>query len=333
MHVYRVLHPNHIYLVRVFYRKGTKVVRHLVTMQDLSIEEIEKLIQDAKSYKEDHGWKADSPLFVANLFFEPSTRTRFSFEVAEKKLNLHVLNVDESASSVQKGETLYDTVRTLKALGANAVVIRHPKERYFDELLSIGLPIINAGDGCGHHPTQSLLDLMTIYEEFGTFQGLTVSIIGDIRHSRVARSNAEVLSRLGVKVLFSGPSQFQDEHNPFGTYVDINEAVVQSDVVMLLRIQHERHEEECETSKYLDLYGLTKEREKMMKQHAIIMHPAPVNRGVEIDSDLVECERSRIFQQMENGVFMRMAVLKRALVKQEEGGKERCPSSYKMQVL
>ncbi len=308
------------------------MMNHLLTMTDLSIEEIEQIIQDAANYKQNEGWKAQEKLFVANLFFEPSTRTRFSFEVAEKKLDLEVLNFEASTSSVQKGETLYDTVRTLQAIGADAVVVRHEENRYFDQLTNLGIPIINAGDGCGHHPTQSLLDLMTIYEEFGKFKGLTVSIIGDIRHSRVARSNAEVMSRLGVNVLFSGPPEWKDDQNPFGTYVDIDEAVRTSDVIMLLRIQHERHETKSETSEYLQKFGLTKEREKQMQRHAIIMHPAPVNRGVEIDSDLVECPRSRIFKQMENGVFVRMAVLKRALFQFDQGGMSLCPSSYKMPV-
>jgi len=306
---------------------------HIVTMTDLTVSEIQMLLKDARDYKWNKGWLPNETTFVANLFFEPSTRTRFSFEVAEKKLGLQVLHVEESMSSVQKGESLYDTVRTLKAIGANAVVIRHQQERYFDQLLSIGLPIINAGDGCGHHPTQSLLDLLTIFEEFQTFQGLTVSIIGDIRHSRVARSNAESLTRLGATVLFSGPPSLQDVRNPHGRYVEIEEAIEKSDVVMLLRIQHERHEVKSETSEYLKKYGLTIDRERKMKSHAIIMHPAPVNRGVEIDSSLVESEKSRIFKQMENGVYIRMAVLKKALAESSKGGDLTCPPSYGMRKL
>ncbi|MDQ0161662.1 aspartate carbamoyltransferase catalytic subunit [Bacillus alveayuensis] len=294
---------------------------HLLTMTDLSNEDILNILNDAKNYKKQHGWTADRKLFVANLFFEPSTRTKCSFEVAERKLGLEVLHVDEATSSVQKGETLYDTVRTLQSIGTNAVVIRHPKDQYFKELVGkVNIPILNAGDGCGHHPTQSLLDLLTIHEEFCRFEGLTISIIGDIRHSRVARSNAEVLTRLGANVYFSAPSVWQDEKTPYGMYIDIDEAIEISDVVMLLRIQHERHIFKTDTTDYLTSFGLTKEREKRMKAHAIIMHPAPVNRGVEIDGELVECERSRIFQQMENGVFVRMAVLKRALYKENERG-------------
>jgi aspartate carbamoyltransferase catalytic subunit len=287
---------------------------NLLTMNQLSIEEINIILRDAEMYRLGKGWTPTEMMFVSNLFFEPSTRTRFSFEVAEKKLGLQVLNFTAEQSSVQKGETLYDTVKTLESIGANAVVIRHQEDHYFEDLINkVSIPIINAGDGCGHHPTQSLLDLLTMKQEFGEFQGLTVSIHGDIRHSRVARSNAEVLTRLGATVLFSGPSEWQDSLNPVGAYVDVEEAIEKSDVVMLLRIQHERHNQKTNAENYLNEYGLTKERERRMKKDAIIMHPAPVNRGVEIDSDLIECSRSRIFKQMENGVFIRMAVLKRVL--------------------
>lgn len=287
---------------------------NLLMMNELTNEEIIEILYDAQQYKLGNGWKPSNMMFVSNLFFEPSTRTRFSFEVAEKRLGLEVLNFSAEHSSVQKGETLYDTVKTLESIGANAVVIRHQEDHFFEDLIGkVSIPIINAGDGCGHHPTQSLLDLLTIQQEFGGFKDLTVSIHGDIKHSRVARSNAEVLTRLGAKVLFSGPKEWQDPLNNNGTYVEVEEAISQSDVVMLLRIQHERHEQKANAQNYLSQYGLTKEREKQMKKHAIIMHPAPVNRDVEIDGDLIECERSRIFKQMENGVFARMAVLKRAL--------------------
>ncbi|MCY7833729.1 aspartate carbamoyltransferase catalytic subunit [Bacillus spizizenii] len=289
-------------------------MKHLTTMSELSTEEIKDLLQTAQDLK---SGKTDNWLtgkFAANLFFEPSTRTRFSFEVAEKKLGMNVLNLDGTSTSVQKGETLYDTIRTLESIGVDVCVIRHSEDEYYKELVSqVNIPILNAGDGCGQHPTQSLLDVMTIYEEFHTFKGLTVSIHGDIKHSRVARSNAEVLTRLGARVLFSGPSEWQDEENLFGTYVTMDEAVESSDVVMLLRIQNERHQSAVSQDDYLNKYGLTVERAERMKQHAIIMHPAPVNRGVEIDDCLVESEKSRIFKQMQNGVFIRMAVIQRAL--------------------
>ncbi|MDU0153423.1 aspartate carbamoyltransferase catalytic subunit [Bacillus cabrialesii] len=296
-------------------------MKHLTTMSELNIEEIKDLLQTAVDLK---SGKTDNQLtgtFAANLFFEPSTRTRFSFEVAEKKLGMNVLNLDGTSTSVQKGETLYDTIRTLESIGVDVCVIRHSEDEYYKALVSqVNIPILNAGDGCGQHPTQSLLDLMTIYEEFNTFKGITVSIHGDIKHSRVARSNAEVLTRLGARVLFSGPSEWRDEENTFGTYVSTDEAVESSDVVMLLRIQNERHQSAVSQEGYLKKYGLTVERAERMKQHAIIMHPAPVNRGVEIDDSLVESRKSRIFKQMQNGVFIRMAVIQRALQTKVERG-------------
>ncbi|MCA1030002.1 aspartate carbamoyltransferase catalytic subunit [Bacillus timonensis] len=291
-------------------------MKHLLTMNELSIEEVELLLEEAMRFSKGETWRPNEQSFVANLFFESSTRTRFSFEVAQKKLGLHVLNFEVANSSVQKGESLYDTIKTLQSLGTNAVVIRHPEDQYFLKIQNkVALSIINAGDGCGHHPTQSLLDLLTMKQEFGTFKDLTVSIIGDIRHSRVARSNAEILTRLGARVLFSSPKEWKDLTNVNGHYVTIDEAVSQSDVVMLLRIQHERHEQMMGMTKhdYHHLYGLTVERERALKKHSIIMHPAPFNRDVEIASEVVECDRSRIFKQMENGVYVRMAVLKRSL--------------------
>lgn len=295
-------------------------MKRLLTMNELSISEMEEILADAERFANGAIWRPAEQTMVANLFFEPSTRTKSSFEMAERKLGLEVIPFDPRASSVLKGETLYDTSRTFESIGIKALVIRHVEDNYFEQLLgkNLNIPIINAGDGCGNHPTQSLLDLMTIKQEFGKFEGLKVAIIGDITHSRVARSNAVALSRLGARVVFSGPAEWFDENSGLGEYEEIDQAITTSDVVMLLRIQHERHESSVETADYLEQYGLTKKREQMMKPNAIIMHPAPINRGVEIDTDLVECSRSRIFKQMENGVFVRMAVLKRVL--QQFGG-------------
>lgn len=291
---------------------------HLLTMPMLETNEIHYILNEAQLFLNGDRWQPNRETFISNLFFEPSTRTKFSFEVAERKLGLHVLNFEAETSSVQKGETLYDTVKTLESIGANIVVIRHQQDHYFDELVGkINIPIINGGDGCGHHPTQSLLDLLTIKQEFGTFEGLKIVIVGDIRHSRVARSNAEVLHRLGANVWFSGPRQWIDDSIPYGQFIDIDDAVEMADVMMMLRIQHERHAVKMVTTKndYHVQFGLTIEREKRMKKDSIIMHPAPINRGVEIADDLVECERSRIFKQMTNGVAVRMAVVKRAIEK------------------
>jgi len=285
---------------------------------DLSVEKIHKLLEEATEFSKGKVSKAKSEIYVANLFFEDSTRTKTSFDVAERKLGLTVVPFDVNASSVNKGESLYDTVKTLKSIGIDLCVIRHKKEKFYDEFKGIDISIINGGDGTGNHPSQNLLDLMTIQQEFGKFKGLKVGIVGDVKHSRVANSNAEVLRKLGAKVYFSGPEEWFNEGTIInGTYLSIDDLVKEVDVVMLLRIQHERHDsaEKMKYSgdKYHRKFGLTKEREKAMKKDAIIMHPAPINRGVEIDEDLVECSRSRIFKQMENGVFARMAILKTAL--------------------
>ncbi|WP_088043875.1 aspartate carbamoyltransferase catalytic subunit [Bacillus sp. EAC] len=290
-------------------------MNHLLKMSDLTIEEIQDLLKVAQNFANGEKTNLERQTFVANLFFENSTRTRFSFEVAQKKLGLDVINLAVESSSIQKGETLYDTVKTLKAIGVEAVVIRHTEDEYFQEIEDAGMPILNAGDGCGNHPTQCLLDLLTIQQEFGSFNGLKIAIVGDLRHSRVARSNAEALTRLGAEVFFSSPDEWKDEKNPHGIYKDLDELVKEVDVMMLLRVQHERHDSETNhiMENYLQKHGLTIERESKMKSNSIIMHPAPFNRDVEIASELVECERSRIFKQMENGVYVRMAVLKRAL--------------------
>ncbi|GLV61931.1 aspartate carbamoyltransferase [Bacillus mycoides] len=289
---------------------------HLLTMSELSELEISEILKDAEDFANGKERKTTEQTFVANLFFENSTRTRFSFEVAEKRLGLDVLNFSADSSSVQKGETLYDTIKTLESIGTKAVVIRHEQDRYFDELKDqVNIPILNAGDGCGNHPTQCLLDLLTIKQEFGRFEGLKIAIVGDVRHSRVARSNAEALTKMGATIYFASPEEWKDENNTFGTYKALDELVPEVDVMMLLRVQHERHDHyETDIMKeYHKQHGLTVEREKRMKEGSIIMHPAPFNRDVEIASELVECERSRIFKQMENGVYVRMAVLKRAL--------------------
>ncbi|UAL49102.1 aspartate carbamoyltransferase catalytic subunit [Sutcliffiella horikoshii] len=297
-------------------------MRHLRTMSDLANEEIMALIEEAIEFQQGKQWTPEKQTFVANLFYESSTRTKCSFEVAERRLGLQVLPFEVSTSSVNKGESLYDTAKTLESLGVSALVIRHPEEEYFNQLHTIGAAIINGGDGCGNHPTQSLLDLMTIFQEFEHFGKLKITIIGDIRHSRVARSNAEVLERLGAKVRFVAPDEWKDNSYPKEAYITMEDAIQTSDVVMLLRIQHERHHSgKTGLDAYHQEYGMTIQREKEMKPNSIIMHPAPINRGVEIASELVECERSRIFKQMENGLYMRMAVLKRALTN-NEGGKE-----------
>lgn len=288
----------------------------MLTTADLTVEKINSLLIAAEEFSKGKVLKPTKEIYVSNLFFEDSTRTKTSFDIAERKLGLQVVPFDVTSSSVNKGESLYDTVKTLQSLGINLLVIRHKQDQFYKELKEIDLPIINGGDGTGNHPSQTLLDLMTIHQEFGKFKGLKIGIVGDVKHSRVANSNAVALRKLGAKVYFSGPEKWFDEGAIInGTYLSIDDLVKEVDVLMLLRIQHERHDEKMKISlnNYHKKFGLTLEREKTMKQNAIIMHPAPINRGVEIHDDLVESPRSRIFQQMRNGVFARMAILKDAL--------------------
>ncbi len=283
----------------------------LLTLKDLKTEKIIEIIEYAIKLK--NGYKVSYPdKKVVTLFYENSTRTHYSFQCALMNLGIKVLQCDTGKSSVQKGETLYDTVRTFEYLGVDGAVIRSSQDEYFKELENINIPIFNGGDGKSNHPTQSLLDLMTIYEEFGKFEGLKCCIVGDILHSRVAHTNIEVMQRLGMDVYISGPEEFNDNSCKF---IELDEAIKEMDVIMLLRVQFERHTEGMKISveEYHKQYGLTIERVKQMKENAIIMHPAPVNRGVEIADDVVECSKSRIFPQMANGVYVRMAVISLAM--------------------
>ncbi|MGM9968956.1 MAG: aspartate carbamoyltransferase catalytic subunit [Anaeroplasma sp.] len=286
-------------------------MRGLLTLRDLSTEKIMDIIEFAQLLKK--GLRLSySDKKVATLFFENSTRTHYSFQCALMNLGINVLDVNTQSSSVSKGETLYDTVRTLEALGVDGVIIRHSKDEYYKELQGINIPIFNGGDGKANHPTQSLLDLMTIYEEYGKFEGLKCCIVGDISHSRVAHTNVEVMRRLGMDVYISGPEEFNDH---CAEWISLDRACQEMDIVMLLRVQFERHQEKMQISveEYHQKYGLTYDRMKMMKENAIIMHPAPINRGVEIADECAECEKSRIYKQMTNGVYVRMAVISRAL--------------------
>jgi len=292
--------------------------RSLLGLKGLSKYEIDAIL-DRATYWESLQAKITTSLsgrFVANMFFENSTRTRFSFEVAEKRLGAEVLNFSAAVSSVQKGESIYDTVRTLESMGIDAGVIRLKPIGVLEELAQkIKIPLINAGDGNNEHPTQALLDLYTMKKHFGEVAGLTVSIIGDIQHSRVARSNFWGLTAMGVNVQFCAPPNMTaSDLDGYINYVPIEEAL-QADVVMMLRVQLERHETGMikDAEEYRQHYGLTAERAKLIKPHAIIMHPAPVNRNVEIDDEVVEHEQSRIFSQIANGVPIRMAVIERAL--------------------
>lgn len=288
-------------------------MKNLFNLSSLSIEEITAILDRAQQFAD--GEKSDRAKgkVVASLFFEPSTRTQNSYSTAVMRLGGQVLTFNSSVSSMTKGETFYDTVKVFEALGCDAAIIRDKKNEYWKELEGIKMPILSGGDGTGNHPTQSLLDLLTIRQEFGHFDGLKVCIVGDIIHSRVAHTDIEVMERLGMEVYTSGPDEFKEEGF---NYIDFDKAIREMDVIMLLRIQHERLSSEMIMSKedYNKQFGLNKDRVRAMKPNAIIMHPAPFNRGVEIDDDCVECEKSRIFKQMSNGVFVRMAAVERSLL-------------------
>ncbi|GGJ19878.1 aspartate carbamoyltransferase catalytic subunit [Paenibacillus hunanensis] len=291
--------------------------RSLLGLKGMDATELTSIL-DRAAYWDAHTEKQVSVLqgkFVANMFFENSTRTRFSFEMAEKRLGAEVLNFTAAASSVEKGESIYDTVRTLESMGIDAGIIRLKPAGVLQELAEkVNVPLINAGDGNNEHPTQALLDLYTMRRHFGEVRGLNVTIVGDIMHSRVARSNFWALQAMGANVSFCAPDNMRAGDIPQMRYVSMEEAL-QSDVVMMLRVQLERHASGMIKSAedYRLHYGLTEERAARMKEHAIIMHPAPVNRNVEIDDALVESSKSKIFTQMQNGVPIRMAVIERAL--------------------
>ena len=286
-------------------------LKGLLTLKDLSVEKIMDLLSYSLKLKTGYQVSYENKRFVT-LFFENSTRTHYSFIMAMKKLGIDVIDCNTSVSSTQKGESLYDTVKTFESIGVDGVVIRHSQDEYFKELDGINIPVFNGGDGKSNHPTQSLLDLMTIYEEYGKFEGLKCCIVGDISHSRVAHTNIEIMQRLGMDVYISGPEEYNDGS---AKYLSLDEAIETCDVIMLLRVQFERHTESMKITKeeYHKQYGLTMEKVNKMKENAIIMHPAPFNRGLEIADEVVECEKSRIYKQMTNGVYVRMAAISMVL--------------------
>mgnify|MGYP002409670454 CR=1 FL=1 len=290
--------------------------RDFVSADQLTPALVYQLIHDAQAFKHGQQVTATKPVYAVNMFFENSTRTHTSFEMAERKLGMTVLPFQTQLSSMTKWETLSDTLRSLAAIGVNVAVIRSPQDNYYKPLIMDNIPlhIVNAGDGAGQHPSQMMLDLMTIYEEFGHFEGLKIGIVGDLSHSRVARSDMQMLKQLGAELMFGGPEAwYNEDFAKYGPHMTLAEMAPQVDVMMLLRVQLERlsKQEAAEFSRetYYERFGMTEALSATMKPTAIFMHPAPVNRGVEIASSLVDGPRSRIFTQMHNGVFMRMAIL------------------------
>ena len=294
--------------------------KDLCALADHSEEELRVILDTATAFKGvgERNLKKVPALrgkTMVNLFVEPSTRTRISFELAAMRLSADVVNINASASSLEKGETLLDTARNLEALRVDLIVIRHKSAgsaRFLADRLKAS--VINAGDGAHEHPTQGLLDAFTIREKLGTLEGVRVSIVGDILFSRVARSNIEILTKLGAKVTLVGPPTLVPKtFESLGVRVahNIDEVIGESDVINLLRIQHERQKTEYfpGLGEYTARFGLTRKRAEQLKPECLIMHPGPMNRGVEIDSQVADGRRSVILDQVTNGLAVRMAVL------------------------
>jgi len=299
--------------------------KHLLGIKSLSPEDIELIFQTADNFKEVINRpikKVPSlrDLTIANLFFENSTRTKLSFELAEKRLSADVINFSASASSVKKGETLIDTVNNILAMKVDMVVMRHPNPGAPIFLSKhITASIVNAGDGAHEHPTQALLDAYSIREELGNVKGKNIVIVGDILHSRVALSNIFCLQKLGAKVTVCGPPTLIPKYiESLGVEVEysMDKALSKTDIVMMLRIQLERQGKDGKQVNYFPSlreyhlqYGLTLDRLERLNHSPIIMHPGPINRGVEISSSVADSSKSLILNQVENGVAIRMAVL------------------------
>jgi len=294
--------------------------KSLLGLEELSVAEIECILRQAAQFKEDvpnPERKTDhlSGKRIVNLFLEPSTRTRIAFEIAAKSLSADVISITGNSSSLTKGETLRDTAMNVQALGADAIVVRHSSAGSSLFLShTIDVPIINAGDGAHEHPSQALLDMFTLQENLGTLRGKKITILGDILFSRVARSNLWGLTKMGAEVTLAGPSTLvPKQFEEMGARVshDLRESLADADAVMLLRIQHERQNSTHFPSlaEYTTMFGLNMERSKWLKPDAIILHPGPINRGVEIDSELADSSRAVILDQVKNGIAVRMAIL------------------------
>ncbi|HTD43103.1 MAG TPA: aspartate carbamoyltransferase catalytic subunit [Bryobacteraceae bacterium] len=307
----------------------------LLGIEDLTREEVQAILDRARDFQpgEGHSFRRFDLLrgrMVVNLFFEASTRTRTSFEIAAKRLGADAVSITAQASSVAKGESLVDTLNTLAAMRPDAIIMRHAASgapHFLQRHLET--PIINAGDGTHEHPTQALLDARTILDRGAKLEGLRVAIIGDIAHSRVARSNVYLLSKFGADIVLCGPASLLPpelkEIAPGVTLTtDMNEAIRDADVIMMLRVQLERqHEAAFPAGEYFQFYGLRLEHLETARPDVIVMHPGPINRGREISSEVADSQRSVILNQVENGISVRMAVLESVL-----GGKSNAGTAH-----
>jgi len=295
-------------------------IKHLLGLRGVGANDIRIILDNAAEFRKVLERKVKTlptlrGITIVNLFFENSTRTRISFELAEKRLSADIVNFATSGSSVQKGETLLDTLKNIEAMKIDVVVVRH-KGTGVPKFLSENTDavIVNAGDGAHEHPTQALLDIFTMESSLGNLSGKTVTIVGDIKHSRVARSNAWGLNALGAKVRFCGPSTLMPRNLsmlPVEVFSDVRKAVEGADAVIALRLQKERMDDSLLPSirEYRNFYGITRQTLEHAKNNVLIMHPGPINRGVELDSDIADGENSVILEQVTNGVAIRMSVL------------------------
>jgi aspartate carbamoyltransferase catalytic subunit len=299
-------------------------MNHFLSTEDTTREELTELLDDAESFVE----VLDRPIpkvpalrgkTVATMFFEPSTRTKLSFEKAAKALSADTMSFSPSTSSLSKGESLKDTVLTVQAMGTDAMVVRHKATGAPWRVAEwVDQPVLNAGDGAHQHPTQALLDALTIRQRFGTLDGLRIGVVGDIRHSRVARSDVFAFNTLGAEVTMVAPKTLlpiQTDGWPAQTSEDLDEVLTELDVVYLLRVQAERGGASVfpSLSEYTTRYGMTVQRFSRLKPDTVVLHPGPMNRGVEIAAEVADDDRSLILQQVANGVAVRMAVLFRLL--------------------
>jgi aspartate carbamoyltransferase catalytic subunit len=294
----------------------------LLGIEDLTREEVQAILDRARDFQPRGLPKLDllRGRMVVNLFFEASTRTRTSFEIAAKRLGADTISITAQASSVSKGESLVDTLNTLAAMRPDAIVMRHAASgapHFLQRHLET--PIVNAGDGTHEHPTQALLDARTILDRGASFEGLRVAIIGDIAHSRVARSNVYLLSKFGAQIVLCGPAsllpvELKQIAPGITLTTDMREAISGAGVIMMLRVQLERqYESAFPASEYFQFYGLRPEHLELASPNVIVMHPGPINRGREISSEVADSQRSVILNQVENGIAVRMAVLERVL--------------------
>jgi len=286
---------------------------HLIRTDDFSKEEIEKLFEDALTFSDGKFHKILENKLIITLFFENSTRTRSSFEIAAKRLGADIVHLDIAKSSTKKGETLIDTAMNLDAMNPDAIIVRH-KDAGVPKILSkhTKASIINAGDGAHAHPTQALLDLFTLKKHFGDVEGKKIAIVGDIKNSRVANSNIELLTRFGMEVILVAPPQFLPKTNLRSTYY-LKEIIDEVDVIMSLRTQTERHSSQSYASlkDYASDFCITEELIK--DKDIIILHPGPVHRNIDISDEVLEDKRCKVLEQVSNGVNVRMAVLKKLI--------------------